>query len=205
MLALGFRTTYRIISIVISAAIVYLIVSGIQVEIASRHTRATPSLQRASAIVVTGTPSVRNLSSDFRDKLRLAVSLYRKGRAPLLVVGLPSGVSRSGRISPQWSKELSPVAKVSEITGVAASNVGTELSKVEKRVGHGRRIIVVTDAINTLYMEGIASNHSFKPAVVAPRASHKNLFAQISPLFREASGVAVARALGYSVANWASQ
>lgn len=203
MLALGFRIIYRILSIVISAAIVYLIISGIQVETASRHTRATNSLKRAAAIVVTGSPSSTNLSSDYRDKLSLAASLYAKGRAPLLVVGLPSGVSRSGHLSAQWTRELGSAAK--EITAVRASNVGTELSKIEKRIGHGRRIIVVTDAINTLYVEGAASNHGFQPEIVAPRASKKNLFAQISPLFREASGVAVARALGYSTASWASQ
>ncbi len=204
MVAFAFRILYRIISVLVAAAIVYLVVSGVQVETASRGTILPSHVKRAAAIVVTGTPRSSQLSSDYRSKLRLAWSLYSGRRARLLYVALPKGASRSGSLSSKWTKGLSSAAKPSDLTSVVASNVGTELSRVVKRIGRGSRVIIVTDAINALYMQDVAAAAGLHPQVVSPKASKKLLFSQISALFREASGVAVGRVIGFTNASWAS-
>lgn len=205
MVLFGFRIIYRIITLVISAAIVYLIVCGVQVETASRSVRLPSHANRAAAIVVTGTPGMAHMSADFRAKIRVAWSLYSKDLAPVLVVAVPSGASRSGALSAQRMKELAPAVKPGDVTGVIAKSAGTEFSRVAKRIGRGRRVIIVTDAINALYMEGVAAGQGLHPEVVAPAASKKLVFSQISALFREASGVAVGRVIGFGHATWASK
>ena len=205
MVLFGFRIIYRIISIAVAAALVYLVITGVQVETASRMTRLPNAVAHARAIVVTGTPGSPHMSADFRAKLGVARSLYQKGDAPLLVVGLPSGVNRAGGYSATWTKELASAVTPGDVTAVLAKNVGKELSLLEKRIGRGHRVIVVTDAINALYVEGVASGDGMKPEVVAPATSKKILFSQFSQLFREASGVAVGRVIGFSNATWASR
>jgi hypothetical protein len=205
MLALIFRIIYRILSLVLSAAIVYLIISAVQVETASHSTRSASHVERAAAIVVTGTPGTPNMSTDYLVKLRLAKSLYSAHNAPLLFVGLPSGVNRKGVMNGQWNREFSSTLKPADVTAILAANVGREFSRVVQRIGRGHRVIVVTDAINALYVEGVATDDGLHPEVVAPSASRKLLFSQISQLFREASGVAVGRVIGFDNATWASK
>jgi hypothetical protein len=205
VLLFGFRIVYRIITLAVSAVVVYLIVCGVQVEMASRSAVSPSRANRAAAIVVTGTPGMTKMSADFRAKLRVASSLYSKGLAPVLIVAVPSGARRSGALSSQRMAELAPAVKPSEVTGVMAKSAGTEFSSVEKRIGRGRRVIVVTDAINSLYMEGVAAENGLHAEVVAPAASKKIVFAQISPLFRELTGVAVGRVFGFGNATWATK
>lgn len=205
MVLFGFRIVYRIITLLISAAVVYVIVSGVQVEMASRSTLSPSRTKHAAAIVVTGTPGMGHMSDDFRTKLRLAWSLYSKGLAPVLVVAVPSGASRSGALSEQRMRELAPAVKPRDVTGILAKSSGAEFSRIENRFGRGKRVIIVTDAINALYMEGVASGDGLRPEVVAPVTSKKIVFSQISPLFREATGVAVGRVIGFANATWASK
>lgn len=201
----GFRIFYRIVTLLITAAIVYFVVTAVQVETAAHRARSPKRAEHAALIVVTGTPGMPNMSADYRAKLRVASSLYRRGLAPVLIIAVPSGVSRKGALSAQRTKELESVLKPAEATAVLATDAGTEFSRVEKRVGRGHRVIVVTDAINALYMESVATGDGLVPEVVAPPGSKKFVFSQISPLFREASGVAVGRVIGFAHATWATK
>jgi hypothetical protein len=205
VLFFGFRILSRIFSLLVSAAVVYVVVTAVQVETASRSALSPARAKHAAAIVVTGTPGRPAVSADYRAKLRVASSLYSAGLAPLLIVGAPSGVGRSGALSGHLAYELKSEIKLSEVTGVTAKDAGTEFSHVEKLIGRGHRVIVVTDAINTLYMESVAANDRLVPEVVAPSDSKKFVFSQISPLFREASGVAVGRVIGFANATWATK
>jgi hypothetical protein len=205
VLLLGFRTVYRAVSLVIAASIVYLAVCVVQVDAASRGAISPDRARSAAVIVVTGTPGMSHMSSDYRAKLKAAWSLYTRRLAPTLIVGVPSGVNRKGVLSAAKSSELAPVANPHDITAVLAKSAGTEFSRVEKRLGRGHRVLIVTDAINALYMEGVASAYGLRPEIVSPSASKKIVFSQISPLFREATGVAVGRVIGFAQATWASK
>lgn len=200
----GIRILYRTISLLISAAIVYLIVCAVQVDTASRGVISPSRAQHAAAIVVTGTPGTSQMSADFRAKLRVATSLYSRRLASLLIVGFPSGVNSSSGLSEQRVREIAPIVNPRDVTAILAKTSGSEFSRVEKRIGRGRRVIVVTDAINALYMEGLVADDGLRPEVIAPPASKKSVFGQFSPLFREATGVAVGRVIGFANATWAS-
>jgi hypothetical protein len=204
VLLFGFRIVYRIITVVICAAIVYLAVSVVQVDLAARGTISLSRVQRAAAIVVTGTPGKSHMSDDYRDKLKTAWSLYSRHLAPILIVGVPSVATSADRLSDSLSKELASVVTPTKVTAVLAKNAGAEFSRVEKRIGRGRRVIVVTDAIDALYMKGVSAADGLNPEVVAPRASKKSVFSQVSPLFRQATAVAVGRVIGFAHATWAS-
>jgi hypothetical protein len=204
VLLFGFRIVYRFITIVICAAIVYLAVSVVQVDLAARGTISLSGVRRAAAIVVTGTPGKSHMSDDYRAKLKTAWSLYSRHLAPILIIGVPSGATRADLLSNSLSKELAPVVAPGKVTAVLAKNAGTEFSGVEKRIGRGREVIVVTDAIDALYVKAVSAADGLHPEVVAPRASKKSVFSQISPLFREATAVAVGRVIGFAHATWAS-
>jgi hypothetical protein len=205
VLLFGFRVFYRIVTLLIAAAVVYLVVTGVQVEIASRATRLPSRAEHAAAIVVTGTPGTPNMSADYRAKLRIASSLFSRRLAPLLIVAVPSGASRAGALSAQRTKEFGSILKPHQVAAVLAADAGKEFSRVEKRIGRGHRVIIVTDAINALYMESCAASDGLVPEVVAPPASKKTVFSQISSLLRETSGVAVGRVIGFGNATWATK
>lgn len=207
MFIFGLRIVYRAIALVISAALVYFVVSVVQVETASKG--ALPSWKassHAAAIIVTGTPGARTISTDYRARLRVAWKLYSGKHAPLLFIAVSSGANRAGALNSKRAAELASVVKTShDLTAVLASTSSKEFSRIEKRIGRGRHVIVVTDAIDALYMESLAAGDGFHPQVVAPTPSKKLLFSQFAPLLREASGVAVGRVFGFGNATWASK
>ena len=76
------RLISKLISLVVFAAVVYVVVCGVQVVNASRLSTAPDSVGPAVAIVVLGEPVARADSADLTSRLRQAALLYRSGRAP---------------------------------------------------------------------------------------------------------------------------
>ena len=78
-----------------------------------------------------------NMSTDYRAKLRVASSLYVRGIAPVLIIAVPSGVSRTGVLSAQRTKEFRSVLKPGEATAILATDAGTEFSRASKNGSGG--------------------------------------------------------------------
>ena len=91
----------------------------------------------------------------------------------------------------------------SRVEVLTSSNVTEELSSVAKRVGHENRVLIVTDAIDALWTEGVASGAGLQPEISSPPATKRFLTSELAALWREATGVAVGRIIGFHRTGWA--
>ena len=199
------RLAIRLVSLAITGAIVYLIISGVQVVTASRTTTDPTNVGAASAIVVLGSPAARSGSSaDLRARLSWAARLYAAGRASKVAVATSgSGGSVAGNSELVGALRGAGVP-TSSIVQLSASGPSSELSAARRQFGDGARVIVVTDAIDALWTSGAATGDGLKPEVSSPPSSHKIVFSEAGQLWKEASGVAVGRAIGFGRATWAA-
>jgi hypothetical protein len=201
------RWTFRLISLVVLGAIVYVVVSGVQVVDASHLPTAVTGVGPAQTIVVLGAPVQGSQpGADLSGRLQQALLLYEAKRAPAIIVTGPpttSGTSSVGAVSTAWlTRQGVPKSKV---TTVSASNAASGLGAVSEMLGRGAQVIVVTDAIDSLWTRGVASSDGLVADISPAFGSEKTVFTEIGPLWRQATGVAVGRAIGYGRATWAAQ
>lgn len=200
------RWALRIPSMLIFGALVYVVTSGIQVVTASRQAADPSSSTRAAAVVVLPAPLLQGSapSPDLVARLQEALALSQAGVAPkVIVAGAPA---KAGATSPASVAKAWLVAR-----GVPASTVLTlstrtstaTLSAVAAVVGTPATIVAVTDAMDALFTRGAAASDQLT-AIVAPAVGSTSISAtDFGPLWRQATGVAVGRVIGYSRATWA--
>ena len=91
------RWAFKLVSLAITAAVIYVIASGVQVVATANSVNATPTAQRVDAIVVTDSPASTSGSTpdaDFLARLKEAVHLHGTfPNAPVIVAG-PSVANR---------------------------------------------------------------------------------------------------------------
>jgi len=200
------RWTLRLASLVVFGAIVYVVVSGVQVVDASHLPTAVASVGPAQTIVVLGAPVAGSApGAELSGRLQQALLLYEAKRAPTIIVTGPpaaSGGSSVGSVSTAWlARQGVPRSKVMT---VSASNAATGLSAVSEMLGHGAQVIVVTDAIDCLWTKGVASADGLVADISPAFGSEKTVFTEIGPLWRQATGVAAGRVVGYPRTTWAA-
>lgn len=199
------KLAIKLVELVVLAAIVYLVVSGVQVVEAARKTPEVVSLPRVSAIVVLAEPLVHGeVGRAERSRLAEARSLYLDGRAGRVVVGAvetagPNAAMRwlSARGVPASRQELALGGNAASQLRAAASAVrasGATLAPV--------RVLVVTDAIDTLWTERAAAEDGLLATVVPP-SSLPISASELGPLWRETSAVAAGRIIGFGRVTWA--
>jgi hypothetical protein len=199
------RLISKLISLVVFAAVVYVAVCGVQVVNASRLSTAPAAVSPASAILVVGDPVARSDRVDLVSRLRQAALLCRHGRAPrILLASYPPQSGSVGSFSYDV-KTLNGFGLGScAVVELRAPNTAVALSQTARRLGAGGNVIVVTDAIDTLWTHGAASEDGLTAQVSPPPSSKKFVFDEIGPLLREATGVAVGRVLGFGRVSWAA-
>jgi hypothetical protein len=200
------RLISKLISLVVFAAVVYVVVCGVQVVNASRLSTAPDSVRPASAIVVLGEPVAKADRADLTSRLRQAALLCRSSRAPkVLLTWYPPSAGEVGSRSydTSWLEAHGVVS--SELVAREAPNAVVALSKAAKLFdGRGSSVIVVTDAIDALWTQGAGSADGLMLQVSPPPSSKKFVFDELGPLLRESTGVAVGRVLGFGRAAWAA-
>ncbi|MGD0743459.1 MAG: hypothetical protein ABSA31_09310 [Acidimicrobiales bacterium] len=203
------RLITKLVSLVVIAAVVYVIVCGVQVVNASRLSTAPAAVGPASAILVVGDPVAdpvaRSDRVDLVSRLRQAALLCRHGRAPrILLASYPPQSGSVGSFSYDV-KTLNGFGLGScAVVELRAPNTAVALSQTARRLGDGGSVIVVTDAIDALWTHGAASGDGLAAQVSPPPSSKKFVFDEIGPLLREATGVAVGRVLGFGRVSWAA-
>ncbi len=199
------RLVVRLASLVVTGAIVYVIVCGVQVVEASRLSAAPSAVHPASAIVVLGQPVARADRADLRSRLGQAALLYRHDRSRRVIVTWSP--PRAGSVgSSAYEKKFLVHDRVPPraLTFVAAPDASTALSKTAKLLGKGTSVIVVTDAIDALWTRGAGAGDGLSVAVSPPPSSKKLVFTELGPLVRETAGVAVGRIFGFGRFSWAA-
>lgn len=199
------RWALRLPALLVVGAAVYVVASGVQVVTASRHTVEASGLQKAAAIVVLPAPlSGTSPSADLVDRLEEALSLSRAGVAPKVVVaGAPAhpGAPSPSAVARSWLVAHGVAA--SAILPLAAPTATATLAALPAVLGASAHIVAVTDGIDALFTRGAATGDGLK-AVVAPAVGSTSLSASnFGSLWRQATGVAVGRIIGYSHVTWA--
>lgn len=199
------RWALRLPSLVVSAAVVYVVVSGVQVVAASvESTSAHPG--SAAAIVVLPAPlaSDGSPSADLTGRLEKALSLYEAHVAPEVVVG--GAPVAAGATSPASVARAFLVARgvpAKAVQPLSAATAGATLSATEALLGSGAKVVVVADAVDALWTRGAASSDGLAAQFVPADGSTKLAMSDLGPLWRQTTGVAVGRVLGFSRATWA--
>lgn len=201
------RWALKLLYFLVLAVAVYLVVSGFQVVFASRLAVAAGSPRPATAIVVLGAPVVAGAPGpDLTARLDQALALYHANKAPTVVVtGAPSltgGVAVVTSVERKWL--VASGVPGASIQSLDVTSAASALSQVSALLGRGTTVIVVTDALDALWAKGAASNAGLAAQISPAVGSERPLFDEPGLLWREASGVAVGRLVGYDRATWAA-
>jgi hypothetical protein len=207
------RWAFKLLYFAVLAAIVYVVVSGYQVVAASHLPTSARSVHTAPDAVVLGAPLVGGApGADLTARLQQALLLYQdKVVTHVLVAGSSSAGSTggTGAASPVSQPEAErtwlvaygvPTANIRE---VVAQNASTALFDIAGMLGSGSKVVVVTDAIDALWTKNAASKDGLAPEISPAVGSERVVTSEIGPLWREATGVAVGRLIGYGRATWA--
>jgi hypothetical protein len=199
-----FKILMKLASLAVTAAVIYLIVSGVQVVLAARVPQGTKALTPAATIIVLGSPVEQNApSADLVNRLEEGLKCFNDHLAPSLTV---TGTDANGQadvaaVEASWL-EVNGVAK-KDIQVVSASNTASQLEVAATGIGTGRKVIVVADAIDTYWVRGTAVHYGLRPQIAPALGSERPFYDQLGTVLSQASAVAVGRVLGFERASWA--
>jgi uncharacterized SAM-binding protein YcdF (DUF218 family) len=204
------RWALKLVYFAVLAAVVYLVVSGFQVVFASHLPTGAASARKARAIVVLGAPVVNGSPGpDLTARLRQTLRLFDASRGPKVVVvgeAASPGVGAETTVARDWL--VARGVPASSVATVTAPDASTGLTKVKSipgvGVGDGTSVIIVTDAIDALWTNGAASKAGLSAQVSPALGSEKAVYEELGALWRQATGVAVGRLIGYGHATWAA-
>ena len=199
------RLALRLVTLVVIGLVVYFIVCAVQVLLASRLTTNPSVVRPASAIVVVDNTNQSGApTGDIRARLKWTGRLYAAGRARKVMLVATRAVKDGPGLNRVVHTLLTEGIPNSALVELRSSTTTRGFSTVATRLGHGVRVIVVTDAIDALWAEGAVSADGLRVEISSPPSSHKIFFAEFSELCEQASGVAVGRAIGFGHASWAA-
>lgn len=210
------RWTLKLVYFAVLAAAVYVVVSGFQVVTASHLPTSSTALEPARAIVVLGAPVERSAPAgpyvpgpDLTGRLEQALALYEAKLAPqILLTGAPAEpvaattptVPAVTAVAAGWLEGRGVPA--SSIEPLTASGAPAGVAAAASALARGTRVIVVTDAIDALWVKGAASRSGLVVQVSPAVGSERSVTSELGPLWRQATAVAVGRLIGYGRTSW---
>jgi len=197
------KVMMKLASLVATAAVVYLIISGVQVILAAKIPQGTKALTHAATIIVLGSSVEQNApSADLVNRLEEGLKCFNDHLAPSLTV---TGTDADGQadvagVEASWL-EVNGVAK-KDIQVVSGSNTASQLQVAATEIGVGRKVIVVTDAMDAYWVRGTAVHYGLRPQIAPALGSERPFYDQLGTVLSQASAVAVGRLFGFERANW---
>lgn len=209
-----FKLAAKIVSLAISAIVVYLIYCGVQVVIASNASSAPMATEAAPSAIVVLIPDQTSTtpSADLLGRLTEARLLYQAGVAHQLVLlstttsapvqlGSAPLVLNGGLTGARaWLTTHGVPASAISTTG-GASTYASFVSLTQQLTNP--RVAIVTDAVSAYWVLHAASTAGLVVTHVYPAsASKRPVFQEMGSLWRQTTGVAVGRLFGYSRTTW---
>jgi hypothetical protein len=186
--------------------IAYLVLSGIQVVLASRGSTNVVDYKPASAIVLLGAPSPGGVAgTHFLGRLQTTAKLFSGRLAPRVVITGSGGTAASQEVikaGREWL--IANGVSAGAISSIDSANAIDGLKGATASLGANTRVLVVTDAINLLWTKGAATSAGLIPTVVPAEGSKVPLYSQIVPFAIQTSGVAAGRLVGDLRTTWAA-
>ena len=183
------------------AAIVVLVISGVQVLRASRTSAATSAVGPASAVIVVGTGSTGNVATgDSRRVCAQALALWRAHRVPLVITtgasatkGAPTEASLAGA----WLLARGLPAR--DLDEMPDTSLSSALASIAKRDGKsaGARTILVGSPFQALWLTKLASAEGLE-AQVSPAPAVGGLLTDVKNIWSQAVAVGLGRVIGYA-------
>ena len=200
------RIALKLPILIIVAAAVYVVVSGVQVVKAANVPSGVDAVAPARAAVVLGEPLRHGaLGADFVARLQQAVLLYDAHRVPeIFVSGPTTALSGANPASVARAWLVRQGVPVHAIVALPEGNAAAALQSTAELLGSGARVVLVTDAIDALWARALASSAGLRAAVSPAIGSKKPVFEEVVPLLRQASAIAAGRVIGYGRATWAA-
>ena len=185
----------KLVSLVVTAAVIYLIVSGVQVVLAAKLPQGTKTLKAAATILVLGSSVEQSpLSADLVNRLEEGLNCFNDHLAPSLTVTATDAKA--------WL-EQNGVPKSDDIQVVNGANTASQLQAAATTIGGGKKVIIVTDAMDAYWVRGTAVHYGLRPQIAPALNSERPFYDQLGTVLSQASAVAVGRILGFQRTSWA--
>ncbi len=207
---LPLRIAQRVVSLLVSLAVVYLGFSAYQVvNYASGLAPSPATVARSGAIVLLGAPLKAGAPGpELQLRLGDALTLYQAKISPRIFVTGPratvSGAPTVTGVSVRWLV-VSGVPR-SAIRVVVAADPHTALDVLGSRLGPGTKVAVVTDAVDAFFVEQLATGAGLVAQIFPTSDSQRSLpslLGGFGSLWRETTAVALGRVVGYGRIGWA--
>jgi hypothetical protein len=199
-----FRWFRRLVYLVVLLAFVLLVVTSVQVVVASRSTLGLAQVKPADAIVVIGSPTGTGpLAPDLKLRCEEAVSLYQAGRARKVFT---TGSSSSAGAPAEASAAAACLRAhgVRHVTAVPVSPIPAQLSQVSRLLGSsaGTSVILVADPLQTKWLEGVASAENLHAQVATVPAPKGSFWSDVGTIWGQSVAVALGHLVGYENTGW---
>lgn len=199
-----FRWFRRLLYLVVLVLFVYLVVTSAQVVVASRSPLAFKQVTPAAAIVVIGSATKSGpLTADLKLRCEEAVSLYRAGRAAMVIT--TGDTSAAGPVSDaSAAADYLRAHGVRHVTLVPLSNIPGQLSAVARFLPHSAagRVILVADPLQTKWLDELAIAEHLHAQVAAVPAPKGSFWHDIGTIWGQTVAVALGRFVGYKNTGW---
>ncbi len=203
MLLAPLRLAFRILRLLVVAAVVYYAVTLVQVVLTSRQ----DDPHRAGAALVFGTAAgCKAPGSDLQARLNRALGLFRAHDVALIAVTggkLPTDCETEAQVSATYL-ERNGVPKADVVVGNGSDTWQNVASVAPALRSHGvRTVLVVTDPFHEYRAMAIASDFGFAPSATPSQHSPIGGGGLVLHYLKEAGEVALARIVGYStLSGW---
>lgn len=207
------KLVIKIISLAITAALVYLIVTAVQVGLASNAANGSAVGAPAASEIILLIPAQTSTTPtpDFVGRLQEALALYQghiatnidlvissSSTLPQIQLGKNPGEPNNGtNAATQWLTS-NGVPK----TAIANNYFGStyrSLQLIAQRLGSTAHVAIVDDAIETLWISHVAKSAGLTNVSIYPAVGSKELVVrEFGNLWRQTAGVAVGRILGFN-------
>jgi uncharacterized SAM-binding protein YcdF (DUF218 family) len=206
VLLLPLKIAIKVVSLLITGAIAYLVLTGFQVALASRASTNAADYHQSSAIVILGSPAPGGVPGmDFVSRLTTAAALYSVHLAPkVILTGVGGSTTSPDVIVAGRSWLANNGVPASAISSVASADAVGGLKSAAASLGANARVLIITDAIDLLWTKGAATSAGLAPTVVPAKGSKVALYSEIGRFAIQTTGVAAGRIIGDLRATWAA-
>lgn len=205
------RSAVSGVGIIVVGLFCFVVVSVVQVIMASEVSQDPGAVQVATAIVVMGEPTPNATApADLRSRLEQALVLLQAKRASRIIV---TGGTTPGGKETEASVEAAFLEKqgisASQITQIAAVNDPASLSAIkadEIPLGHQAplTVILVSDPLDGLRLRATAAADGLIPEISPATPPARGFWTDVGAVWTQAVAVSEGRVRGFGSTGWAS-
>ncbi len=203
MFVRSFRWVRRLLYLVVVAAVVYLVVTAVQVAAASHESSGLPSIKTDPVIVVIGSPTTGSISADLEQRCALALALYSDHHAKTVIT---TGASSAAGSPAEAAVAAGWLAKhhVEDVAKLPVSPIVDQLEKIAAMLtaDQRRHVVLIADPLQTKYLQGAAAAVGLTTVVAAAPAPGQGLWGDARTIWSQSLAVGSGRIFGYKNTGW---